>query len=250
MHKRLLFIYAHPDDESFGVAGIAKLYAGQDADIALVTATRGDAGRAGEPAICSRDDLPGRREAELREAAAILEIGHVDVLDYFDKRLAEAPPDKIRQELVQAIRRHRPQVVVTFDPNGANLHPDHIAICRFAMDAIAAAADPRWYPDAGAAHAVPRVLWVPPVMPWDAPKSPDLAREPGIDFLIDISKYRDVKAAALRAHRTQHVSINRHFFDLPDVDRILSVEAFRQAYGPRLSKIPSADIFEGIDDRQ
>ena len=56
--------------------------------------------------------------------------------------------------------------------------------------------------------------------------------------LIDISNYRDTKAAALRAHRTQHVSIDRHFFDLPDVDRILSVETFRQAFGPPLSKRP------------
>jgi N-acetylglucosamine malate deacetylase 2 len=245
-----LFIYAHPDDESFGVAGIARMYADQGAEIALVTATRGDAGRAGEPAICSRADLPARREAELREAAAILGIARVEVLDYFDKRLAEAPPDEIRRQLVEVIRRQRPQVAVTFDPNGANLHPDHVAICRFATDAIAAAADPRWYPGAGAAHTVQRVLWVPPVMPWDAPKSPDLRGEPGMDFLIDISRYRDVKAAALRAHRTQHVSINRHFFDLPDVDRILSIEAFRQAHGPRLSTRPVGDLFESIDDRQ
>ena len=95
-----------------------------------MTATRGDAGRAGEPAICSRDELPARREAELREAATILGIGDVTVLDYLDKHLAEAPSDKIRRELVEAIRRHRPQIVVTFDPDGANLHPDHVAISQ------------------------------------------------------------------------------------------------------------------------
>jgi N-acetylglucosamine malate deacetylase 2 len=248
LRKRLLYIYAHPDDESFGVAGISRMYADEGADIAIVTATRGDAGRAGEPPLCSRDDLPARREAELREAARILGISHVTVLDYRDKHLAEAPPEKIRRELVEVVRRHRPQVVVTFDPNGANLHPDHVAISRFASDAIAAAEDARWYPETGPAHRVQRLIWVPPVMPWDAPKSPDLTREPGIDFLIDISKYRDTKTAALRAHRTQHVSINRHFFDLPDVDRILSVEAFRQAFGPPLSKRPAANLFESIGD--
>ncbi len=248
LRRSLLYVYAHPDDESFGVAGISRMYADQGADIAIVTATRGDAGRAGEPPLCSRDDLPARREAELREAAAILGIAHVTLLDYRDKHLAEAPPEKIRRELVEAIRRHRPQVVVTFDPNGANLHPDHVAISRFAGDATAAAEDPRWYPDMGRAHRVQRLLWVPPVMPWDAPASPDLTCEPGIDFLIDTSKYRDVKAAALRAHRTQHVSINRHFFDLPNVDQILSLEAFRQAFGPSLSKRPCADLFESLGD--
>jgi LmbE family N-acetylglucosaminyl deacetylase len=246
MPPRLLLLYAHPDDESFGVAGIARMYADQGADIALVTATRGDAGRAGEPQLCSRDALPALREAELREAAAIIGISHVTVLDYLDKHLAEAPSDKIRRELVTAIRRHRPHVVITFDPDGVNQHPDHIAISRFAFDAVTAADDPRWYPALGDPYRVPRLLWPSPVLPWDAPKSPDLAKEPGVDFLIDISKYRSTKAAALRAHRTQHVSINRHFFDLPDVDRILSVETFRQAFGPPLSKRPAADIFESI----
>jgi LmbE family N-acetylglucosaminyl deacetylase len=247
MPYRLLFIYAHPDDESFGVAGIARMYADRGAEIALVTATRGDAGRAGEPPLCARADLPARREAELREAARLLGIGHVTVLDYLDKHLADAPADKIRRELAGAIRRHRPHVVVTFDPDGANRHPDHIAISRFTSDAIAAADDPRWYPETGKPHRVERLVWISPVMPWDAPKSANLANEPGVDFLVDISRYRDVKAAALRAHRTQHVSIDRHFFHLPDVERILSVETFRQAFGPSLRKRPAADIFESID---
>lgn len=246
MPVRLLCIFAHPDDESFAVAGIARLYKDRGAEIALVTATRGDAGRAGEPPLCSRDALPARREAELLEAAKILGIGHVTVLDYLDKHLAEASPAKIRRELVDAVRRHRPHVVVTFDPDGVNQHPDHVAISRFASDAIAAAADPRWYPGAGEAHLVQRLIWTSPVLPWDVTKSPNLADEPGVDFLIDIAPYRQVKAAALRAHRTQHVSIDRHFFHLPDVDQILSVETFRQGFGPPLSRRPSNDLFEGI----
>src|SRR5688500_6870106 len=246
MPPRLLFIYAHPDDESFNAAGIARMYADRGADMALVTATRGDAGRAGEPAICSREELPARREAELRDAAKILGIRHVIVLDYLDKHLAEAPTDRIRRELVHAIRAHRPHVAVTFDPDGVNQHPDHVAISRFTIDAITAAGDPRWYPDTGDVYRVPRLLWTTPVLPWDAPKSPDLAKEPGVDFLIDVSKYRDTKAAALRAHRTQHVSIDRHFFHLPDVDKILSVETFRQGFGPTLPNRPSSDIFESL----
>jgi LmbE family N-acetylglucosaminyl deacetylase len=248
MSRRLLLIFAHPDDESFAVAGVSRMWADRGAEIALVTATRGDAGRAGEPPICSREELPVCREAELGEAARILGIGHVTVLDYLDKRLVEAPAGTIRRQLVEAIRRHRPHVVVTFDPNGVNAHPDHVAISRFASDAIVAAADGRWYPGVERPHAVQRLLWTSPLLPWDAPKSPDLAAEPGIDFLIDISKYRDVKAAALRAHRTQHVSIDRHFFNLPEVDAILSVETFTQAFGPALIRRPLGDIFDSIDD--
>jgi LmbE family N-acetylglucosaminyl deacetylase len=243
-----MFIYAHPDDESFAAGGLSRMCADQGVSIALVTATRGDAGRAGEPPLCSREALPAVREAELREAAAILGIAHVTILDYRDTHLAEAPPEQIRRELVAGIRRHRPQVVVSFDPNGANLHPDHIAVSRFATDAVAAAADARWHPDSGPAHHVQRLLWMPPMLPWEMPAVADLTRAPGVDFLIDTSKYRDVKAAALRAHRTQHVSIDRHFFDLPALDRILGAEGFRQAFGPRPSHIPSPDIFDAIVD--
>src|SRR5690242_11953773 len=89
--RRLLLIYAHPDDESFAVAGTARMYADLGAEIALVTATRGDAGRAGEPPLCGRGELPARREAELHEAARLLGIQHVTLLDYLDKHLADAP---------------------------------------------------------------------------------------------------------------------------------------------------------------
>ncbi len=245
--RRLLFIFAHPDDESFAVGGIARACADEGGEVALVTATRGDAGRAGEPSICSRSELPARRERELRDAASILGISHVTLLDYLDKRLAEAPPEEIRKQLIAAIRQHRPHVIVTFDPNGANQHPDHIAISRFSSDAIAAARDARWHPEVGPSHDVQRLLWTSPVMPWDTARVRDLAREPGIDFLVDSSRYVAVKAAALHAHRTQHVSIDRHFFDMPDVDRILSIETFRQAFGPALINVPAGDIFEGID---
>ena len=225
------------------------MYADRGADIALVTATRGDAGRAGEPALCSRDDLPARREAELREAARILGIGHVTVLDYLDKHLAEAPPARFgassskrfaaiaRRSSSRSIPTAPTCIPITSRSRGSRAMP----LRRRAIHA--------GIPTPVTRTRVQRLLWMSPVMPWDAPKSPDLAREPGVDFLVDISTYRDVKAAALRAHRTQHVSIDRHFFHLPDVDRILSVETFRQAFGPPLSKRPIADLFESIVDR-
>jgi N-acetylglucosamine malate deacetylase 2 len=244
--RRILLMFAHPDDESFGAAGLSRRYADAGAEIALLTATRGDAGKVGDPPLCSREELPACREAELRKAAAILGIGHVHVLDYHDKHLAEAPPDKVRTELVGFIRFHRPQIVITFDPNGANAHVDHIAIARFAMDAVAAAADARWHKAQGPAHHVQRVLWTSPMLPWDAARSPDLTQEPGIDFLLDVSVHRKAKAAALRAHRTQHASIDRHFFNRPDVDRMLSIETFRQAWGPQLRNVPEEDIFAGV----
>ena len=243
---RILLIFAHPDDESFATGGLARRYVDRGAAIALVTATRGDAGRVGDPPLCSREELPTRREAELRRAASILGIDAVHVLDYLDKHLADAPTDRIREELVGLIRLHRPHVVITFDPNGMNRHPDHVAISRFTMDAVVAAADSRWPSETTTPHRVQRLLWT-VTPPWDVTRSPDLRREPGVDFAVEISPYSRAKAQALRSHRTQHVPIDRCFFNKADVDEILKVEVFRQAWGPSLRRVPADDVLAGLD---
>lgn len=245
MAHTLLFSFAHPDDESFSGAGTAMKYAADaGARSVLVTATRGERGKMGDPAICTAEELPACRERELRRAAEIIGIESVHLLDYRDRELADAPPDAVRRALVTLIRRERPSVVFTFDPNGFNLHPDHIAISRFTIDAVAAAADPRWLPDAGAPYTVPRLLWTPLMPPWEV-RAGD-PTEPTADFVIDIVPWREQKAAALRAHRSQHISIDRCFFSQPDLDRILSVETWRQGWGPPLSRRPESDIFAGL----
>ena len=244
---RILLIFAHPDDESFIAGGLVRRHADRGAQMALVTATRGDAGRVGDPPVCRREELPAVREAELREAAGILGIADVSLLDYRDKHLAEAPAAGIREVLVRRIREHRPHVVISFDPSGMNGHGDHVAIARFVVDAVAAAADPRWAGGAGHAHRVPRLLWNAPVLPWEVTQPRNLGAEPGVDFVIDVAPQRAAKVAALRAHRTQQVPIDRCFFSKRDVDRILGSEAFRQAWGPALRRVPEDDVLAGID---
>jgi len=98
----------------------------------------------------------------------------------------------------------------------------------------------------GDPHRTARVLWTSPIAPWEAGRRPDLSSEPGVDFVVDVSAWADRKTAALKAHRSQNISIDRCFFSHPDVDRILSVEVFRQALGPDLTRRPADDVFEGI----
>lgn len=244
---RVLLIFAHPDDESFLAGGLARRCADGGGKVALLTATRGDAGRVGDPPLCRRADLPAVRERELRTAADVLGISEVHLLDHRDKHLAEAPAGEVRDALAARIRGLRPHVVITFDPNGMNGHADHVAISRFTLDAVAAAADPRWSPAGARSHRVQRVLWNTPVLPWEVTRPADLRREPGVDFVIDVAAQRAARAAALRAHRTQHVPIDRCFFSKADVDRILGIELFRQAWGPVLQRVPEDDVLAGID---
>lgn len=247
MAHRLLFSFAHPDDESFSGAGLASWCRDRHVEMALVCATRGEAGKAGDPEVSGApSDLGPARERELLAAAAILGIEEVHWLGYRDRELTQAEPAAVRRKLVGLLRRHRPDVVVTFDPNGFNAHPDHVAISRFTSDALAAAADARWFPGEGEAHLVRRLLWTSPIPPWEAARHPDLPRQPGIDFLIDSSSWWRLKAEALRAHRTQHQSIDRYFFSQPDAERILGLETYRQAFGPVLASRPTEDIFDGI----
>ena len=106
------------------------------------------------PRCASATPYPLSPRGRASSAADILGISEVHLLDYQDTRLAEAPIDQIRGELVALIRRHRPHVVITFDPNGMNGHADHVAISRFTMDAVAAAADPRWASEPTTPHLV------------------------------------------------------------------------------------------------
>lgn len=233
----ILLIQAHPDDETFIAGGTIAKYAARGIEIDVICATRGERGKHSD--LCTVEELPRVREAELREAARILGAREIEMLPYRDKELSTAPPDEIRRALVAAIRRWRPRIALSFDPNGMNQHADHIAIGRFAADAVSAAADPRWYPETGEPHDVERMLWSVPIPVFNLGRTENLATQPGIDFLIDIAEFRAAKTAALRAHRTQYPGLRKLFHD----DASTAVEAFRLAWGRRPSMIPVRDLF-------
>jgi len=132
MTRTLLAIFAHPDDETFGAGGTLARYAADGTRVALICATRGEAGIAG----LSPEEAGQVRERELRSAAATLGIAEIRLLGYGDGKLAQAEPEEVVGQLVSAIRDIRPQVVITFGPDGISGHPDHIAIHRLATQAF------------------------------------------------------------------------------------------------------------------
>lgn len=158
--RRLMAVLAHPDDESLGVGGTLAKYASENVDVFLVTATRGGSGRyrghrcddARHPGAAALADI---REAELTAAAAALGIREVSLLDYPDQQLDRVEPRAAVGRIVTELRRIRPDVVVTFGPDGAYGHPDHIAICQFTTAAIVAAADPAGPAEGDGATAAP-----------------------------------------------------------------------------------------------
>jgi LmbE family N-acetylglucosaminyl deacetylase len=135
-------VLAHPDDEALGFGGTFAKYAAEGVDTVLVTATRGERGWSGDPLEYPGSWELGRiRERELERAAAALGIGRVVLLDEMDGELDRCDTTSVVARIAAEIRRSRPDVVVTFGPDGAYGHPDHIAISRMTTNAIVAAAD-------------------------------------------------------------------------------------------------------------
>ena len=141
---KLMAILAHPDDESLGFGGTLARYAAEGVETSLVTATRGEAGRyrgiapgTGHP---GSEALGRIREAEVRAAAAVLGIRDLAQLDYHDQELDRAEPGEVIGHIAYHMRRVRPDVVLTFGPDGSYGHPDHVAISQFTTAAAVAAA--------------------------------------------------------------------------------------------------------------
>jgi LmbE family N-acetylglucosaminyl deacetylase len=144
---RLMAVLAHPDDESLGIGGTLAKYASEGAEIFLLTATRGDRGRYrdyrfGDPQHPGASALATIRERELRAAASALGVEDVALLDYRDQELDRANPQQVIAAIVEHLRRVHPDVIITFGPDGAYGHPDHIAISQLTTAAVVAAADP------------------------------------------------------------------------------------------------------------
>ncbi|HWK09984.1 MAG TPA: PIG-L family deacetylase [Vicinamibacterales bacterium] len=174
--RRLMAVLAHPDDESLGVGGTLAKYAAEGVDVFLVTATRGEGGRyKGHPRGDARhpgsEALGEIREGELRRAAAALGIKDLSLLEYRDQYLDRAEPLEAIGRIVGQLRRVRPDVVLTFGPDGAYGHPDHIAISQLTTAAIVAAADAAFTSDDSASdtHAVSKLYYLAwPESTWNA----------------------------------------------------------------------------------
>jgi LmbE family N-acetylglucosaminyl deacetylase len=177
---RLMAVLAHPDDESLGVGGTLAKYASEGVDVFLLTATRGDNGRFRGYHMDDHQHpgslaLANIRESELRAAASVLGVREVSILNYHDQHLDHANPREAIAAIVGQMRRVQPDVVVTFGPDGAYGHPDHIAISQFTTAAIVAAADHTYACDGIEAvqpHAVSKLYYIAwPESKWKAYQS-------------------------------------------------------------------------------
>ena len=140
----LLAVVAHPDDEAYSIGSTLTCYAAEGCDVHLVTATRGEAGEISDSALASPANLPMVREQELRCACQVYGIHPPLFLDYVDGQLPIVNQGQAVGKLVRIIREQKPQVLISYGPDGIYGHYDHIAVHRWATIAYDLAADPRF----------------------------------------------------------------------------------------------------------
>jgi N-acetyl-1-D-myo-inositol-2-amino-2-deoxy-alpha-D-glucopyranoside deacetylase/mycothiol S-conjugate amidase len=161
--RALVFVGAHPDDESFGMGGTLAQYAAAGVKVYYICGTRGEAGEASAESLKGYASIGDLRSAELACAARELGLTEVIYLGFRDsgmegsadnkhpQALAAAPLEKVAGLIVKEFRRLKPEVVVTFDPIGGYRHPDHIAMHKAAVMAFHAAGDAQQFPGTGPA---------------------------------------------------------------------------------------------------
>lgn len=250
--RRLLGLFAHPDDESRIVGGALARYASEGVEITLVVATRGEEGSMGEPPLCSYEALPQYRERELRDACRILGVSTIEILDYRDGTLENIDQGELTGQLVCAIRRAKPDIVLTFGPEGRTLHQDHLVIHKTATAAFHLAGDSSAYPEQGLPAFCPAKLYYHTVpesvarrVPWSFPTEPDER----VTLTLDVSPWIDQKRrASNEAHRTQAHDLI--FKGISEDERwdVLSKEHYVLAATHRIPQpIHEDDMFAGID---
>lgn len=282
---RLLAIFAHPDDESFGPGGTLARYAAEGVDVHILIMTDGAVGSVDRDAIDQGEDLAAVRSRELRQAVQVLgatlhQFGYRDSgmagseANEHPDCLLQADRSEVVGRVVRLIRELRPQVIMTHDPTGGYFHPDHIAVNEIVTQAFQLAGDPSAYPEQieeGLPTHQPQKLYYTALprtsIKWAVRLLRVLGKDPtrfgrngDIDLTrlgtpdemihtwIDVGDYLDTKRRAGAAHRSQGggPGFQRH---LPDfvVRRLFGREAFVCAHPTPAPDTPTErDLFADV----
>jgi LmbE family N-acetylglucosaminyl deacetylase len=125
---RILGIFAHPDDETLCAGGTFAKYARSGAEVRVISLTKGEAGQIRDASVATRATLGAVRERELDAAGEELGLTETRCLDYPDSGLSKMESHTLVGLASQLLSEIRPDVVITFAPDGFSGHPDHIAV--------------------------------------------------------------------------------------------------------------------------
>ncbi|GEN54400.1 bacillithiol biosynthesis deacetylase BshB2 [Halobacillus faecis] len=183
--ERVVVIFPHPDDESFGASGTISKFRDEGVPVTYLCGTLGEMGRnMGNPVFANRETLSSFRKKELAEAAKQLDID-VEMLGYRDKTLEFEPRKQVAEHLKERIEALGATIIITHYP-GYAVHPDHDALGAAVIDAVEDMPEENrpqvWM------HAISNQ------------SEQDLGKP---DIVADVRPYWERKLAAIKAHLSQ-----------------------------------------------
>ncbi|MGZ4620163.1 MAG: PIG-L deacetylase family protein [Frankiaceae bacterium] len=209
--QRAAVIVAHPDDIEFGVSSAVARWTRRGKDVAYVLASRGEAGIAALPP----EQVAPLREEEQRNSAAVVGVRQIEYLDFADGAIEYGLA--LRRDLAAAIRRLRPDIVITanFDltwgSTGNVNHADHRAVGLATLDACRDAANPWSFPEMGQAWGGIQAAYV------------GGSNEP--THFVDVEETLNLGVASLQEHRAYLDGLGR------DLDPAEFLRSFTRASG-------------------
>jgi LmbE family N-acetylglucosaminyl deacetylase len=268
----LMAVHAHPDDEASSTGGVLAAYSDQGVRTVIVTCTNGEFGDgpAGiKPGEQGHDtaDVAQTRLAELREAAKHLGVTDLELLGYHDSGMPEwdyrnspdafcnVPLENVIDRIAALIEKYRPQVVITYDPDGAYQHPDHVHAARAGIGAVEKTDIPaKLYLTAMRRSEWQKIFEALRAAGEDVPEwemSEEERRqidesEARITTEIDIRPVLDRKRDALMAHASQIT--DSWFSKIPPevVQSAFGREWFIRARNQTQAPVPETDLFAGL----
>jgi mycothiol S-conjugate amidase len=284
---RLMAVHAHPDDESSKGAATMARYSDEGVDVLVVTCTGGERGSILNPSMDRPDvveNIAQIRAEEMARARAILGVRQ-EWLGFVDSGLPEGDPlpplpdgcfalqpvEQAAGRLVEAIRRFRPDVVITYDESGGYPHPDHVMTHKISVEAFDAAGDPERYPAAGEpwqplklyyhlTFTKARVVALheamlergldSPYAEWLEQWADELDKSSRVTTRVQCADWFERRNAALIAHATQ-VDPNGRWFATPlDLQRaVWPTEEYELARSLVDTDLPEDDLFAGVRER-
>jgi len=268
----LMAVHAHPDDESSSTGGVLARYSDEGVTTVVVTCTNGEFGDA-QGGVKPGDDghdtngVALTRLAELREACKHLGVTELELLGYHDSGMPEweyrhspdafcnVPLDEVAARIGGLIERYRPQVVISYDPDGAYQHPDHVHAARAALAAVERTGIPAKFYQTAMRRSEWRKIFdalraagedVPEWEMTEEEQQKIAESEARITTEVDIRPQLERKRDALMAHTSQIT--DSWFSKIPPeiVESAFGKELFIRTIDETGAPVPETDLFAGL----
>ncbi|MFI7589082.1 PIG-L family deacetylase [Spongisporangium articulatum] len=277
MTLTLMAVHAHPDDEVTQTGGVLAKAAAQGHRTVLVTCTDGRCGD-GPGGVKPGDEghdpeaVVTMRMAELGRSAAILDIGTVETLGYGDSGMMGwetnsapgafwgTPVAEAADRLAALMRTHRPDVVVTYDPNGFYGHPDHIQAHRITMAAVELLDEPpaKVYWTTAPRSQMEKFFTLiaelmaeageemPEQNPDEEPPFEMGAPDEEVTTYVDTTSFAARKFEAMGAHASQGDNIMFLRLGVERFTEHMGIETFIRVRDTTGAPVPEQDLFDGL----